>query len=91
MIVDLKHLSKSERGLLLLQAGDRLEHVECPNIHPDRPSSQHFYEVHIKEDLLNTARRRRIERQKRKTQKDDLARRAKKEKAARRNKVHDPI
>lgn len=72
MILDLRHLTDNERTRLLLQTGNRLERVSHPDIHPDSPSSLHFYRLHLKEDLLDTARRKRVERQERKSQHDEL-------------------
>jgi hypothetical protein len=63
VIVDLQALSNAERLSLLREAGDRLRHVLHPNVHPDRLNSQHFYEIRIKEDLLQRARRARVEKQ----------------------------
>ena len=63
MIIDLKNLSNKDREDLLREAGDILHHIPYPNLHPDRPSSQHFYEIVIEEDILQTARRKRLEEQ----------------------------
>jgi hypothetical protein len=56
-------LSEIERLCLLREAGDRLQRVTRPSIHPDRLNSQYFYEIKIKEDMLQRARRNRIEKQ----------------------------
>ncbi len=63
MIIDLKNLSTKDREDLLREAGDILRHIPYPNLHPDRPSSQHFYEIVIEEDILQMARRKRLEEQ----------------------------
>jgi hypothetical protein len=63
VIVDLQTLSNAERLCLLHDAGDRLQHVTRPAIHPDRRNSQFFYEIKIKEDMLERARRARVEKQ----------------------------
>jgi hypothetical protein len=63
VIVDLQALSNAERRALLREAGDRLRHVIHPDVHPDRLNSQFFYEIRIKEDLLQRARRARVEKQ----------------------------
>ena len=63
MIIDLKNLSTKDREDLLKEAGDILQHIPYPSLHPDRPSSQHFYEIVIEEDILQTARRKRLEEQ----------------------------
>lgn len=63
MIIDLKLLTAREREDILRMAGDTLRHVPFPEIHPDRPSSKYYYEIFIEEDLLQRARRERIERQ----------------------------
>ena len=63
MIIDLKPLSVREREDILWMAGDHLRNVSFPEVHPDRPSSNHFYQIVIEEDLLQRARRERIERQ----------------------------
>jgi hypothetical protein len=63
MIIDLKHLTAREREEMLREAGDILVHLPFPEIHPDRPSSQYYYEIVVEEDLLQRARRERIERQ----------------------------
>jgi hypothetical protein len=61
MIIDLKHLSENDREDLLREAGDMLKHIPFPIVHPDRPSSRFFYEIIIKEDAIQTARRLRVE------------------------------
>jgi hypothetical protein len=63
MIIDLKYLSPKDREDLLKEAGEILHHIPYPNLHPDRPSSQFFYEIVIEEDILQTARRKRLEEQ----------------------------
>jgi hypothetical protein len=63
MIIDLKNLSPKDREDLLKEAGEILHHIPYPNLHPDRPSSMHFYEIVIEEDILQTARRKRLEEQ----------------------------
>jgi hypothetical protein len=63
MIIDLKNLTAKDREDLLKEAGDILRHIPYPNLHPDRPSSQYFYEIVIEEDILQTARRKRLEEQ----------------------------
>ena len=63
MIIDLKNLSVKDRNDLLKEAGDILRYVPYPNLHPDRPSSLHFYEIVIEEDILQMARRRQLEQQ----------------------------
>jgi hypothetical protein len=63
MIIDLKNLSNKDREDLLREAGDILHHIPYPNLHPDRPSSQYFYEIVIEEDILQMARRKRLEEQ----------------------------
>jgi hypothetical protein len=63
VIVDLQILSDVERLCLLHDAGERLRHVDHPPIHPDRRNSQFFYEIQIKEDILQRARRARVEKQ----------------------------
>jgi hypothetical protein len=63
VIVDLQTLSEAERLCLLREAGPRLQHVTRPDVHPDRRNSQHFYEIKVKEDMLQRARRRRVEKQ----------------------------
>jgi hypothetical protein len=63
MIIDLKLLAVREREDILRMAGDNLRHVPFPEIHPDRPSGKFYYEIVIKEDFLQQARRERIERQ----------------------------
>ena len=63
MIIDLKNLSSAEREDLLREAGHVLRHIPFPNLHPDRPSSLHFYEIVIEEDILQMARRRQLEEQ----------------------------
>lgn len=63
MIVDLQVLSDVERLCLLHDAGERLRHVARPPVHPDRRNSQFFYEIRIKEDILQRARRARVEKQ----------------------------
>jgi len=63
VIIDLQVLSDVERLCLLHDAGDRFQHVKHPQIHPDRRNSQFFYEIHVKEDILQRARRNRVEKQ----------------------------
>jgi hypothetical protein len=63
MIIDLKNLSPKDREDLLREAGEILRHIPYPNLHPDRSSSQHFYEIVIEEDILQMARRKRLEEQ----------------------------
>jgi hypothetical protein len=63
MVIDLKPISVCEREDLLWVTGDHLRNVSFPEVHPDRPSSNHFYRIVIEEDLLQRARRERIERQ----------------------------
>jgi hypothetical protein len=63
MIIDLKNLSIKDREDLLKEAGENLRHIPYPGLHPDRPSSQYFYEIVIEEDILQTARRKRLEEQ----------------------------
>jgi hypothetical protein len=63
MIIDLKNLNIKDREDLLKEAGEILRHIPYPSLHPDRPSSQYFYEIVIEEDLLQMARRKRLEEQ----------------------------
>jgi hypothetical protein len=63
MIIDLKLLAVREREDIFRMAGDNLRHAPFPEIHPDRRSGKFYYEIVIKEDLLQRARRERIERQ----------------------------
>ena len=63
MTIDLKLLSALERRDIIQMGGDTLRHVPFPEIHPDRPSSKYYYEIFMQEDLLQRARRERIERQ----------------------------
>jgi hypothetical protein len=63
MIIDLKNLSSKDREDLINEAGEILRHIPYPSLHPDRPSSQYFYEIVIEEDILQTARRKRLEEQ----------------------------
>ena len=63
MIIDLKNLTPAERNNLLKEAGSTLRHIPFPLLHPDRPSSMFFYEIVIEEDILQTARRKRLEAQ----------------------------
>jgi hypothetical protein len=63
MIIDLKHLNNKDREDLIKEAGEILRHIPYPSLHPDRPSSAYFYEIVIEEDILQTARRKRLEEQ----------------------------
>jgi hypothetical protein len=63
MIIDLKNLSPKDREDLIREAGDTLRHIPYPSLHPDRSSSQYLYEIVIAEDILQMARRKRIEEQ----------------------------
>ena len=63
MIIDLKSLTVLERSELLAVAGNILRHIPFPAIHPDRPSSGHYFEIAFEEDLLQNARRRKVESQ----------------------------
>jgi hypothetical protein len=60
LIIDLKDLTPEDRADLLAEAGPVLKHVPYPEMHPDRSSSQHFYQIVIEEDIIQEARRRRI-------------------------------
>jgi hypothetical protein len=63
MIIDLKNLSPKDREDLIREAGGILRHIPYPSLHPDRSSSQYFYEIVIEEDILQMARRKRLEEQ----------------------------
>jgi hypothetical protein len=63
MIIDLKNLSTKDREDLIKEAGSILRHIPYPSLHPDRPSSRYFYEIVIEEDVLQMARRKRLEEQ----------------------------
>ena len=63
MIIDLKVFSSLEREDIIRMSGDTLRHIPFSEIHPDRSSSKHYYEIRIEEDFLQRARRERTARQ----------------------------
>ena len=62
MIIDLKVVSSLEREDIIRMSGDTLRHIPFSEIHPDRSSSKHYYEIRIEEDFLQRARRERTAR-----------------------------